>query len=273
MEQHDKSWTLYVFSSANVLRILHDRPARRLGVSWVWMGLEGEDSQYTKLHGIDTFALVRELQSHGIRVLGSTIIGLEDHTPENIDEVIDYAVRHNTDFHQFMLYTPIPGTPLHAELTAQGRMKDESRVPLGRHPRPVHLQLPASPHPRGPGNRDRMCGRSIATSMSTVRAWCGSFGRRWPVGSDTRTTPIRGFGGDSPGKPTGWPRPTPPSSAAREAVLPPRTPPCTPRCRRSWTRCTASSAGHHGSSATVGGPYVLWKIRQEERRLGPGVDL
>ena len=73
---------------------------------------------------------MRELQSHGIRVLGSTIIGLENHTPENIDEAIDYAVRHDTDFHQFMLYTPIPGTPLHAELTAKGLMKDESEMQL-----------------------------------------------------------------------------------------------------------------------------------------------
>ena len=131
MEQHDKSWSLYVFSSANVLRSYTIDQLVRLGISWVWMGLEGEDSQYTKLHGIDTFDLVRELQSHGIRVLGSTIIGLENHTPENIDEVIDYAVRHDTDFHQFMLYTPIPGTPLHAELTAKGVMKDESEYDIG----------------------------------------------------------------------------------------------------------------------------------------------
>jgi hypothetical protein len=94
------------------------------------MGIEGQNSQYTKLSGIDTFQLVRELQSNGIRVLGSTIIGLENHTPENIDEAIDYAARHDTDFHQFMLYTPIPGTPLHAELTAKGVMKDASEFEL-----------------------------------------------------------------------------------------------------------------------------------------------
>jgi hypothetical protein len=63
-------------------------------------------------------------------VLGSTIIGLEDHTPENIDRVINYAVSHNADFHQFMLYTPLPGTPLCAELTAKGRMKSETECPL-----------------------------------------------------------------------------------------------------------------------------------------------
>ncbi len=126
MEQNDKAWALYVFSSANVLRSYTIEQLVGLGISWVWMGIEGEDSQYTKLHGSNTFDLIRELQSHGIRVLGSTIIGLENHTMENIDEAIEYAAQHCTDFHQFMLYTPIPGTPLHAELTAQGRMKDES---------------------------------------------------------------------------------------------------------------------------------------------------
>ncbi len=126
MEQNNKSWALYVFSSANVLSSYTWDELVRLGISWVWMGLEGEESQYLKLRGINTLELVKTLQSHGIRVLGSTIIGLENHTPENIDAAIDYAVGHDTDFHQFMLYTPIPGTPLHAELLAQGRIKDES---------------------------------------------------------------------------------------------------------------------------------------------------
>ena len=138
MEENDKPWALYVFSSANVLRTYTIDQLVRLGISWVWMGLEGENSQYTKLHGIDTPSkLVRQLQSHGIRVLGSTIIGLENHTPENIDRVIDYAVSYDTDFHQFMLYTPIPGTPLHAELAAKGLLKDESEFHVGD----IHGQL------------------------------------------------------------------------------------------------------------------------------------
>jgi radical SAM superfamily enzyme YgiQ (UPF0313 family) len=137
MQQEDKAWALYVFSSANVLRSYSIEQLVGLGISWVWMGIEGENSGYTKLHGIDTLALVRQLQSHGIRVLGSTIIGLENHTPENIDQVIARAVRHDTDFHQFMLYTPLPGTPLHAELSQQGRMKDEREYEVGD----IHGQL------------------------------------------------------------------------------------------------------------------------------------
>ncbi len=137
MELHDKAWALYVFSSGNVLRSYTIEQLVGLGISWVWMGLEGQDSQYAKLHGIDTQALVNELQSHGIRVLGSSIIGLEEHTPENIDQAIDYAVQHDTDFHQFMLYMPIPGTPLHAELSAQGRMKEPGEY----HMSDIHGQL------------------------------------------------------------------------------------------------------------------------------------
>ena len=33
-------------------------------------------------------------------------------------------MNHETDFHQFMLYTPVPGTPLFKEMNEQGRMLD-----------------------------------------------------------------------------------------------------------------------------------------------------
>ncbi len=95
----------------------------------MWMGLEGENSQYRKLNGVDTRELVKTLQSNGIRVLGSTIIGLEDHTPENIEAAIDYAISHETVFHQFMLYTPNPGTPLHDEHRRAGTLLPESEMP------------------------------------------------------------------------------------------------------------------------------------------------
>jgi radical SAM superfamily enzyme YgiQ (UPF0313 family) len=122
MRKHEKSWSLYVFSSGRTIQSYSMEELVGLGISWVWMGLEGEESSYAKLRGIDTRELVRNLHANGIRVLGSSIIGLENHTPENIDSVIDYAVAHETDFHQFMLYTPMPGTPLHAEHHANGTL-------------------------------------------------------------------------------------------------------------------------------------------------------
>jgi len=130
MEANGKSWALFVFSSARVLQSYTMDELVGLGVSWVWMGLEGEDNAYQKLKNVNTVALVKNLQSHGIRVLGSSIIGLENHTPENMSRVIDYAVSHDTDFHQFMLYTPIPGTPLYEEHRKAGTLLPEDEFPL-----------------------------------------------------------------------------------------------------------------------------------------------
>jgi len=122
MKRENKSWAFYVFSSANALRRYSMEELVQLGVSWLWMGLESPKSQYSKLNGTDTVELARTLRGHGIKLLGSTIVGLEHHTPENIRGEIEHAVSHDTDFHQFMLYTPVPGTPLYDEISGQGRM-------------------------------------------------------------------------------------------------------------------------------------------------------
>jgi len=122
MKKAGKVWGMAVFASANAIRKYSVRELVELGVSWIWMGLESPRSRYGKLAGSDTRKMTPELREHGIRVQGSTIIGLEHHTPENIHDEIEHAVGHGTDFHQFMLYTPVPGTPLHAEMSEQGRM-------------------------------------------------------------------------------------------------------------------------------------------------------
>lgn len=128
MRANDKSWSLDVFSSARVLCSYDIQDLVDLGIGWVWMGIEGDHSGYRKLEHVDTRALVKTLQSHGIRVLGSSIIGLDHHCPENISAVIDAAVDHATDFHQFMLYTAIPGTALHAQRRQDGTLLPETKI-------------------------------------------------------------------------------------------------------------------------------------------------
>jgi len=124
MKEANKSWALSVFASANAISKYSMQELVELGVSWLWMGLESPRSKYAKLQGADTLQLTRQLREHGIRVLGSTIVGLEHHTRDNMADEIEYAIAHQTDFHQFMLYTPVPGTPLYQEMSEQGRMLD-----------------------------------------------------------------------------------------------------------------------------------------------------
>jgi len=130
MQVNGKSWALSVFSSARILKSYTMEQLAGLGVAWVWIGLEGEESQYGKLKGIDTKKLVSQLQETGIRVLGSSIIGMESHTPDNIGQVLDYAVSHDSVFHQFMLYTSVAGTPLHQQLQLEGKLLSEKEFPI-----------------------------------------------------------------------------------------------------------------------------------------------
>ena len=134
MKATGKAWSLYVFSSANAIRKYSMRELVELGISWIWMGLESPRAGYAKLQGQDTLPLTQELRRHGIKVLGSSIVGLEHHTPENIADEIEHAVAHATDFHQFMLYTPVPGTPLYQEMQQQGRLLDADLADIhGQH--------------------------------------------------------------------------------------------------------------------------------------------
>jgi hypothetical protein len=122
MRRGGKAWSLFVFSSANAVRKYDVRQLVELGVSWVWIGFESAENEFSKLEGADTLALTRELQSHGIRVHGSTIIGLDHHTPDGLDAEIERAIAHDADCHQFMLCTPVPGTPLYAQMRDDGRI-------------------------------------------------------------------------------------------------------------------------------------------------------
>ena len=124
MKAAGKSWAFNIFSSANAIRKYSYEELVDLGISSIWLGLESPGSGYSKLDGADTLRMARDLRGHGIVLLGSTIIGLEHHTPENILDEIEHAVSHETDMHQFMLYTPMPGTPLHRDMAGQGRLLD-----------------------------------------------------------------------------------------------------------------------------------------------------
>jgi hypothetical protein len=125
MKQAGKSWSLYVFSSVNAIRMYSMEELVQLGISWIWLGLESPNSTYSKLNHADTKSLAAELRLHGIKLLGSTIVGLEHHTPDNIEEEIEHAVSHCTDLHQFMLYTPVPGTPLYEQVSREGRVLED----------------------------------------------------------------------------------------------------------------------------------------------------
>jgi hypothetical protein len=92
----------------------------RLGVDFVWIGAESRRETCAKNQGRDLPGLVRRLRDYGIPVLASGILFLEHHTPENIQEDIDFMIELEADMSQFMMFTAMPVTALYEDLKARG---------------------------------------------------------------------------------------------------------------------------------------------------------
>ncbi len=123
IEREDKLYTFGIFSSAETLKSLGDLDALvRLGVQFVWIGVESKRDAYAKNRGTDFHEVVRELRRRGISVMASAILFLEHHNPQSIWEDIDFAVSLEPDYLQFMQLGPMPGTALHDAYLREGKI-------------------------------------------------------------------------------------------------------------------------------------------------------
>ncbi len=149
MERHERYFRFHIFSSAEAITAFGLDNLVRLGVGFVWIGVEasGRQGNYPKNEGVDARVLVREMRERGIVVLASGILCQEHHTPANIQEDIDFLVALEADLVQFMLLTPMPGTALHREQAQQGALRTE--LPLEEWHGQKHL---AYRHPSFPGD-------------------------------------------------------------------------------------------------------------------------
>ncbi len=122
MEKHGKAYTFSTFSSAETIGRLGIDFLVRLGVNFLWIGVESKANLFEKTKGIDLHDLIADLQDHGITVLASAILFLEHHDKDTIHEEIDWAISLESDLLQFMELGPIPGTRLYREYEADGKL-------------------------------------------------------------------------------------------------------------------------------------------------------
>jgi len=120
MEQHRRPFQFGLFSSAEAIESFGVENMVRLGVDFVWIGAESRHETCAKNQGRDLPGLVRRLRDHGIPVLASGILFLEHHTPENIQDDIDFINGLEADMTQFMMFTAMPVTALYQDLKARG---------------------------------------------------------------------------------------------------------------------------------------------------------
>jgi hypothetical protein len=122
MEKHGKAYTFSIFSSAEAIVSLGTDFLVRLGVNFIWIGVESKANLFEKTKGIDLQKLIADLQAKGITVLASSILFLEHHDKKSIHQDIDWAIGLESDLLQFMELGPSPGTRLYQEYEAEGKI-------------------------------------------------------------------------------------------------------------------------------------------------------
>jgi radical SAM superfamily enzyme YgiQ (UPF0313 family) len=124
MEKHDKAYSFSTFSSAETIKKLGTDFLLRLGINFLWIGVESKADLFEKTKGIDLHGLIADLQDHGITVLASAILFLEHHDKTTIHEDINWAISLESDLLQFMELGPTPGTRLYQDYEAAGKIVD-----------------------------------------------------------------------------------------------------------------------------------------------------
>jgi len=123
MEKHKRYFTFAIFSSAETLKELGDLDILvRLGVTFIWIGVESKKEIYAKNKGTDFPDLIAEIRKRGITVLTSSILFLEEHDKNTIWEDIDFVTSLKPDYLQFAELGPIPGTKLYSDYEQQGKL-------------------------------------------------------------------------------------------------------------------------------------------------------
>jgi radical SAM superfamily enzyme YgiQ (UPF0313 family) len=118
---------LSVHEDEELLRLMRDSGCAEVLIGFEspgeW-GLPGVElkSDWKRKRWHDARRAVERIQSHGIRVNGCFILGMDGQGPDIFDRVLEFAMETELFDVQITVQTPFPGTPLYARLKREGRL-------------------------------------------------------------------------------------------------------------------------------------------------------
>jgi len=179
LEKRMRQYTFAIFSSAEAVTNLGVDFLVRMGVNLLWLGIESKWDVFEKTRGIDLTALIKNLQNHGISVLASTILFLEHHDKDTIEEDIDWAISQESDLLQFMLWGPVPGTKLYQDYDAEGKLLKDIPWPKQHGQDEIWFQ-----HPNF---------TNAETAIYLRESFIKKYHTHGPVGMNMALTAVRGY--------------------------------------------------------------------------------
>lgn len=111
-----------VAKDAELLRLMADS-----GCSTLYIGFESVNPEtlefYNKKQNIhEIMDCIRAVKDQGIRIHGMFVLGADTDDVETIKRTADFAIKLKIDTVQFMMLTPLPGTPVFSEMRDSGRL-------------------------------------------------------------------------------------------------------------------------------------------------------
>jgi radical SAM superfamily enzyme YgiQ (UPF0313 family) len=78
---------------------------------------------YNKKQNIEEIIhCIKTVRDHGIEIHGMFVFGADTDTVDTLKKTTDFAINHGIDTIQFLMLTPLPGTPFFSEMKEAGRL-------------------------------------------------------------------------------------------------------------------------------------------------------
>ena len=119
-----KTLSIFAFSSVKALSQYTVEEILEMGIDGFWIGYEGTRSGYAKQQGRPIEDILTEFREHGITILSSMILGFDYQNQAVVAQELDGLMKLKPALAQFLIYGPVPGTPLYARIMKENLLQE-----------------------------------------------------------------------------------------------------------------------------------------------------
>ena len=127
--ERDLGLNLWAYARVDTVRAEYLSDFKRAGINWLALGIEAGNQSIRReaskgsFEDTDVRQVVREIQAHGINVVGNYIFGLPDDTLDTMMQTLDLALELRTEHANFYPCMALPGSPLARRALADGALE------------------------------------------------------------------------------------------------------------------------------------------------------
>lgn len=105
-----------------LLRLMADSGCHTLYIGFESVNPHTLEAYQKKQSLEDIVRAIRVIKDYGIHIHGMFVLGADTDSVDTVRQTLDFAIKNKIDTIQFMILTPLPGTPLFREMRESGRL-------------------------------------------------------------------------------------------------------------------------------------------------------